>query len=537
MNKNIFSYLFFNKKWIFTVIALVLLSALVAELVPFLQGQLVGKGIVPHSQEMLFSLLLILAGALLIDAFARAWLFIISNKIGFNVAKDVRTNFFGKLMRQPYTFFVQKRSGDMVFRANIFIYSIGNFLSKNLANFAIGVARVIIIISYMFVLNWAFALCLMGIYAIAIFFSVVHSKATYKIGKAYKELELHRNSLILQNLDNMDTYLAYNDNFLYLKHYRRVDRAYHKMRGRYHFAKHLFYPCIDFFVSLGTVALYGLVFAGGLNTLSLGITVAMLTYANRIITPIQLIAENLAEIVGTGAITNKIFNFVQKSQKTKKVAFRATKFDIVCQNLSGQDENTGAHFKNLNLSIPFGKHIAITGAYGNGKSAFAEMLLGLKKCQSGGVKFNDANVMDIRKTSLHKAICLASDDVGIFEDTLFENVHFAKRGAPQKEVLLAIKKASLLPYVNSLPNGVHTKLKPQNLSECLKQQIAFARVLLKNTPAIIVDEFDRDFDLKTKKLFFSTLKNFTKNKTLIYICQTPPQELQFDEVVNFKNFK
>ena len=168
MNKNIFSYLFFNKKWVVAVVLLVLISALVAELVPFLQGQLVNKGIIPHNQESLVYLLIILGGALLLDAFSRAWLYVLANQIGFTAAQHIRTNFFGKLMRQPYPFFVHKRSGDMVFRANIYIYSVGNFLSKNLANLAIGAARVLIIVAYLFVLNYAFTLCLMGIYLIAI---------------------------------------------------------------------------------------------------------------------------------------------------------------------------------------------------------------------------------------------------------------------------------------------------------------------------------------------------------------------------------
>ena len=537
MNKNIFSYLFFNKKWVVAVVLLVLISALVAELVPFLQGQLVNKGIIPHNQESLVYLLIILGGALLLDAFSRAWLYVLANQIGFTAAQHIRTNFFGKLMRQPYPFFVHKRSGDMVFRANIYIYSIGNFLSKNLANLAIGAARVLIIVAYLFVLNYAFTLCLMGIYLIAIFFSIVHSRLTYKIGKAYKELELHRNSLILQNLDNMDTYLAYNDNFSYLKNYRRVDNKYHKARGRYHLAKHLFYPCIDFFVSLGTVVLYQLIFTSGFDVVMVGVAVAMLTYANRIITPIQLIAEGLAELVGTSAITNKIFNFVHKASKSKKIAFREKKFDIVCTNLSGQDESTGARFEKLNLTIPFGSHIAITGSYGNGKTAFAEMLLGLKGGETGSVTFNDVNVLEIRKTALNKVISLAGDDVGIFEGTLFENVHFAKPNCPQKEVITAIKNANLMDFANALLHGVHTKLKPETLSECTKQQIAFARVLLKNTPVIIIDEFDRDFDEKTKKHFFKTLKKFAKNKTLVYVCQGLPSELEFDKVINFNKYK
>ena len=533
--QNIFYYLFLNKKWLIVTALLVLLAGVVAELVPFLQGQIVALGIEAQNQTALINILLILAGAVVLDAFAKTYIYILTNKIGFTVAENLRADFFAKLVRQPYQFFVQKRSGDMVFRSNIFIYSIGNFMSKNLGDIAIGFTRVLMIFAYMLFLNVNLALILAGVYAVAILFSLLHSKLTYKLGKAYKHLELHRNSLILQNLDNMETYLAYNDDFSYLKHYSRVDGIYHKARSRYHLSKHLFYPCLDFFVSLGTVLIYELTFAYGLDIIAVGVLVAMLTYANRIITPIQHMAEGLSEIVGTGAIVSKIFGFLQKPCKTKKVHFKDKTFDIVCENVCHQDSSTGAKFENLNLTIPYGSHVAISGAYGNGKSAFAELLLGLDEAQSGRICFNQTNVLSIRRTSIHKLISLAEDHVGIFDGTIFENVHFARPSAKQKEVVLAMKQANLMNILDNLPKGAHTEVSKTKLSEGTKQLIAFARLILKNTPVVIIDEFERDLDEKSKALFHKALEKFCKNKTLIYICQKPPKNLKFDQIISFQN--
>lgn len=533
--QNIFSYLFFNKKWVFTTLLLVFVAGLAAEIVPFLQGKIVSLGVEAQNQTALINILLVLGGAVILDAFAKTYIYILTNKIGFSVAQNLRTDFFGKLVRQPYQFFVERRSGDMVFRANIFIYSIGNFLSKNLGDIAIGFTRVIIIFAYMLFLNVNLALVLAGIYLVAILFSALHNKLTYKLGKAYKHLELHRNSLILQNLDNMETYLAYNDDFSYLKHYSRVDGVYHKVRAKYHLSKHLFYPCLDFFVSLGTVLIYELTFAYGLDIIQVGVLVAMLTYANRIIMPIQNMAEGLSEIVDTGAVISKIFGFLQKPCKTKKVHFKDKTFDIVCTNVCHQDSATGAKFENLNAFIPFGSKVAISGAYGNGKSAFAELLLGLDETQSGSICFNQTNVQNIRRTSIHKLISLAEDHVGIFDGTIFENVHFARPSAKQKEVVLAMKQANLMPILNTLPKGAHTEVSKTKLSEGTKQLIAFARLILKNTPVIIIDEFDRDLDEKSKKLFHTALENFTKNKTLIYICQKLPKNLKFDQIISFES--
>lgn len=536
--KSFFSYFWAFKHWIFIVGALVILAGVCAEFVPFLQGLLVGNGIVNQDESALWGVIVALGVALLLDAVARCVLYILANKIGFGVAKEVRADFFAKMMKQPYQFFVQRRSGDMVFRANIFIYSIGNFLSKNIADTAIGFARIAIIVVYLLVLNATFGVVLLGIYGLAILFASLHSHKTYRIGKAYKQLELHRNSLILQNLDNMDTYLAYNDDFSYLKHYTRVDGAYHKIRGRYHFSKHLFYPCLDFFVGLGTVVIYWLTFAQGLGAVEVGVLVAMLTYANRMILPIQQIAEGLAEMIGTSAIISKIMHFVNKPKKHKRKVFAQKRFDIVCQDVCFRDMSTNARFENLNLEIPFGQNVAIVGAYGNGKTAFAQLLLGLDKPQSGNLVFGDMPVWDIKKSNLANLVSLASDDAQIFNGTVFENVQFAKPNACARDVVFATKRAGLLEIVDKLPNGIHTRLAPETTTETIKQLIAFARVILKDAPILIVDEFARDLAPQTQKAFFANLKKYAKNKTLVYICQDAPKELYFHQTIYFqKNTK
>ena len=100
--KSFLSYLWAYKSWIFITILLVLLAGLAAEFVPFLQGLIVGQGIANQNESALWGVLIALAVALVLDMFARCFLYIISNKIGFGVAKEIRTDFFEKLMRQPY---------------------------------------------------------------------------------------------------------------------------------------------------------------------------------------------------------------------------------------------------------------------------------------------------------------------------------------------------------------------------------------------------------------------------------------------------
>ena len=147
-------------------------------------------------------------------------------------------------------------------------------------------------------------------------------------------------------------------------------------------------------------------------------------------------------------------------------------------------------------------------------------------------------IADIKKSSLPNLIAFAGDDAQVFGASIFENVQFAKPSASAREVVLAAKNAGLMEVADKLPNGLHTRLAPESASETIKQLIAFARVILKNPPAIVFDEFTRDLSPQTQKKFFANLKKFAKHKTLIYICQKAPKELHFHQTICFqKNTK
>ena len=143
------------------------------------------------------------------------------------------------------------------------------------------------------------------------------------------------------------------------------------------------------------------------------------------------------------------------------------------------------------------------------------------------------NINHLKREEISKIISVASDDVGIFEGTFLQNVHFADKSASLASVKKAIKQAGLQPFLSKYPQGASTKINEKSISEGEKQLIAFARVILKNTPIVIFDEFDRDLSPTLKKRFFKKLTKFTEDKTLIYITHAHIADLPFTKKVRF----
>lgn len=531
--KDLVFSMLFGGQMLLPLLLLVVLAGAMAELTPVIRGEIISAGIAEHNFDSIITLSVVLVIALLLDTFARGFLHICATRAGFDTAKKMRSDFFYRLMRQPYQFLAQKCSGDMVFRANIYIFSIGSFLAKSIADTAINIARFALIFVYMVFLDARFALALAVVYGLAIVFATILTKKTYVIGKNFKQLELQRNSLMLHNLNHMKTYLAYNDNFEYLPHYNQIDGELDKYYLKFYRLKHWLVPALEFFASLGTVFIYHLAFSITPDLLQVGVVVAMLTFATRLTTPIKTLSVALTDITENQATANKIMHFLQKPNTPNRTHFDKKQFDISCQNLTFSNLSTAHPVQNFSLDIPFGQKIAITGAYGSGKTAFSELLLGLNQPQSGKVLFDGVDVQTIRRSSFCKLISATEDNVSVLDGTILENLHFVKPTATQDQVLEALNKAGLDDLIASLPRGVHTHISAKTITQQTRQLLSFARVILKNTPVVIVDEFARDLGKDQTKKFYGALKRFAKNKTLIFICQEAPNQLKFDKIIKF----
>lgn len=537
MKSSFYTYLFQNKKLIIGISILILFSSVLAQLTPYIQGLLVDNAILSQDLNSLITFCIVFVIVLLLDAFAKFYLSILTTNTGYTIAGKIRKNVFALTINRPYDFFENQRSGDILHRTNAYIYNIGNFISTSISDFVISLARSLIIFTFMFVLYYKLALVLATLYFISCFIIYLYSKKIYKLGKIYKKYELHRNSLILQNLEGMETYLAYNDNFDYLKNYKDVSHEYGRIRRKYYWYYNTLNPVVDFVVSMGTVLIYNVAFNNPVSILEIGIVVSMLTYASRIIGPIQLLSKKLANIFETRTIVDNVFDLATPFDEITEGKIQCESVDIRCENLSYKNRANGANFENVNVNIKFGENVLLYGKYGTGKTSFANLLTGLYRPDSGKIYFNDVDMQTISKKDLGNIVSVVSDNSGIFKGSIYQNVRFANPNATEEEIMSAIKKAGLMPWIETLDNKHHTRIAKNTVSEGDKQLIAFARLILKNTPIVIFDEFSRDLDDKKEKLFLKNLEKFAKEKTLIYIVQIPPKKFPFTKKIKFSSLK
>jgi len=176
--------------------------------------------------------------------------------------------------------------------------------------------------------------------------------------------------------------------------------------------------------------------------------------------------------------------------------------------------------KKINLNIEAGKTIAIVGSTGSGKSTLIKLLLRLYDLDSGEINFDSTELKQLKVESLRRNIGLVSQDVFLFEGTVFENIAYGNLEASNEEVWNAANQSEATDFINQLPNKENTIVgeRGQKLSGGQRQRISIARAILKNPEILILDEATSAVDNETEAAIQRSLDMLKQNRTVIVIA-------------------
>ena len=297
---------------------------------------------------------------------------------------------------------------------------------------------------------------------------------------------------------------------------------------------------------LGVSMVAGIVLYGGsliishTSALSAAEFISYIAVFSQVMRPAKAISDSFSNIHSGISAGERVLNLIdEKPQITN--APDAVFIDTFSDNIRLENVSFAYQekmvLKEVSLTIPKGKNIALVGPSGGGKSTLMDLLPRFIEPQSGRILIDGKDIQHLKTDSLRALMGIVNQESILFNDTIFNNIAFAKPDATQAQVEAAARIANAHEFILNTENGYQTNIgdRGSKLSGGQKQRISIARAVLSNPPIMLLDEATSALDTESEKLVQDALNNLTKNRTSLIIAHRLSTIQNADEIVVLEN--
>ncbi len=444
-----------------------------------------------------------------------------------NIAQDLqhsmRTETFNKTLDLDLSFFENKSSGRLMAILNDDVNQMENFLNEA-ANRLIQTATTVIVIGATFL----YISPLVAIFAFIPIPVIVFGsyKFVQRIGERYSKIRNNVESLNAHLSNSITGILTVKSFNREKKEYKRIDLASDEVKTANYDAIKLsaaFIPIIRVAILFGftaTLLIGGFLALDG--QIKVGMYSVMLFITQRLLWPLTELGMIFDSFQKAMASFRRIMNLRDTNPTINdgETELLELKNKISFENLNFEYVEDFPVLKDINIEIVKGKTTAIVGSTGSGKSTLIKLILRFYEKNSGKILFDDHEIESLSLASIRNKIGLVSQDVFLFEGSVFENIAYGNIEANIEEVWNAARLSESDRFINELPNKEDTIVgeRGQKLSGGQRQRISIARAILKNPEILILDEATSAVDNETEAAIQESLETLKEGRTVIAIA-------------------
>lgn len=508
-------------KYVFatSIFSLIVLSASNTAFLALIK-EVTDVGFVKKTESQKLLLPMMLFGLMVIRGVAGYVSIYSMRSVARRVVEDFRKEMFSKLMLLPVHYFDARSAGALVSKFTYDVERLSVATTRSWLNVLRDILTVVGLIGYMLYLDWRLTLVFAAILPVI---TLYLKKITPKLKANAKNVQSSMGEMtkaaeeaiggqrIVKIFGAQDfEYRRFSE---IVTNNRRVELRLTRISGLSSFV-------VEFFAALSLA----LVIYYAIGTFTVGEFAAFVGALLMLIAPIKHIAAANEDFQVGLAAAQSIFDVMDSvpEQDNGEVEIGRVKGAIEFKNVSLQYENAnGLAIDNLSFNIKPGEKIALVGRSGGGKTTLVNLLPRFYESQSGTITLDGVDIRSIRLRSLREQFALVSQDIVLFNDTVFNNIAYgALRAASEEEVMAAAKAAHAWDFIEKLPNGLQNEIGDRGvrLSGGQRQRIAIARAILKNAPILLLDEATSALDTESEQHVQAALDTLMQNRTSIVIA-------------------
>ena len=458
------------------------------------------------------------------------------------VVMDIRNEVFRKYMHLPLAFFTRGRKGDLISRIITDVqeveYSILNVIV------ALVKSPIVIIgsITFMFFISVKLTLF---VFILILVTAMVVGRISRNLKRQSTVVQQTLSGLMIlveESINGMRIIQGFNAQKYQEKRFDAMNDSYRSLLTRIMYRRDLSSPLSEFFgITIVAVLLwYGslLVFRSELQPETF---FAFLYAFFNVIEPSKSFSSAYYNIQKGLAAVDRINEVLDNKEEIAQAehpkSIQAFHQEISLQQVGFAYDGEGEWvLRDIDLTIPKGKVLAIVGRSGSGKSTLADLLPRLHDVTEGRILVDGTDIRELDVKQLRSLMGIVNQDPVLFHDTLFNNIAFGQPEATLEQVIEVAKIAQIHDFIMSTPQQYETLVgdRGSTLSGGERQRITLARALLSNPPILILDEATASLDSKSERQVQEALSGVMKGRTSVVIAHRLSTVQHADQIIVLK---
>lgn len=451
-----------------------------------------------------------------------------SNFLGQVIIQDIRQKLFSKLQGFKTQYFDKNPIGRVVTRLVSDTEAFAEIFSDGIINIIGDVLMLIIVVAFMFVLNWKFSLLVLIPIPLLLYATKIFKNAIKKAYQTESKQVSKLNTFVQERIVGMNLVQLFTREPIEYKKFTEINKEHRNAHIKTVWAYSIFFPIVEILSSISIAfvifyATYQLI-DNPLEKVSGGQLFTFILWVNMLYRPIRMLADKF-NVLQRGIVRSKnIFEVLDDHQvitdEGSNTLDKNFKGNLSFKDVSFAYNDPEYVLKNVSFDIKEGETVAFVGATGAGKSTIINILGRFYEFQKGEVLVDNKDIRSYSIDSIRESISVVLQDVFLFSDSIYNNITLYNKDISKEDVIEAAKIVGVHDFISKLPGDYDFNVKERGsvLSTGQRQLLSFLRAYVYNPKILILDEATSSIDTETEQLIQHAINKLTKGRTSIVIA-------------------